>query len=420
MSSPKASKPKASKPSSPKSAGPKAPKILQVPTIVDALPDGLVPVQFYFADLKIDIETPWAFLPTPGRDQYLVLEWNVRGARPTDAPPILLPNPMTAADFPYRVTIPQAFMLNSAVVDIRYRVHNGTPNSPSDDSSDIVTITIDRDAPGSGALLPPAIFPVDPITEAYLNANPQVPMEIPGNYLDRKVGDQILLYFSDMDLLPTGMPTLVSLPLTSANGRIFVDVPNEVFRRFPGALWLFCFYRLRDRAGNVNPQFSQVARVRLQIDILEPIYNRPSFPQSNAHPNKYLTCSTQPPIWFGVEVFIPPSTDIRHGDLVTLRFQGYRQYPDVDPDPSIVETLIHYWDGVADAAGYAFWIRDVERLIRPLKENAGGEASYFVSRAGVDIGRSTSRFVQFDRVVPTSPAPPDPIYCWIDGNGPED
>lgn len=399
--------------------GPGGTLAITAPNVIDALPDGLVPAQFYFSDLRIEIPSPWAFLPTPGRNQYLVLEWNVRGARPAEAPPILLPNPMTPADFPFLVHIPQAFMLNSAIVDLRFRIHNGTPDSPSFDESEVVTIRIDRDAPGGGALLPPAIFPIDPLTEAYLIANPLVPMEIPGGYLGREVGDQVLMYFSDMNILPTGAPTLVSPPLASATGRLFVEVPSDVFRSFPGALWIFCFYRLKDQAGNVNPLFSQVARARLQADLPPARYPRPTFPQSESHPNRYMTCSTQPPIWFGVEVFIAPHADIHDGDLITLRFQGYGLYPDVNPDPNIVETLTHYWNGVADATGYAFWILDVERLIRPLKNNAGGGASYTVSRGGVIIGRSSSRYVPFDRVVPTSPPPPNPIYCWTDGNGPE-
>jgi hypothetical protein len=398
-------------------SGPGGVLLLDAPEVVEALPDGLVPARFYFADLEVDIPTPWAFLPSPGRDQYLVFEWNVRGARPVDAPPILLPNPMTPADFPYRAQIPQAFLLSSAIVDLKYRVHNLTPISPSFDDSDVRTIRIDRDAPGGGALLPPAIFPVDPITEAYLIANPQVAMEIPDGYLGREGGDKILLYFSDLNLLPTGAPTLVSLPLASASGRIFVDVPSDVFRLYPGALFLFCFYRLEDRAGNVNPLFSQVARVGLQTSLPPVTYPRPSYPQAATNARGVMTCDNRPPIWQGVEVFVAAHADIRDGDLVTMRFQGYGQSPDVNPDPSLVETLTHFWDGVADASGYSFWIRDVERVIRPLKNNAGGGATYMVSRAGVDIGLSATRYVQFDREVNSSQ--PDPIYCWIDGNGPE-
>ncbi|MBA1292854.1 hypothetical protein G7025_05740 [Pseudomonas lurida] len=409
----------AGQPSANGPSGPGGVLVLAEPRVVDALPDGLIPAEFYFNDLCILLETPWAVLPGPGRFQYVIFEWNVRGARPVDTPPFELRGLLTDADFPIALTIPRDFLLSSAVIDLRYRVHNTRPDSPSMDTSETVTIRIDRDAPGAGELLAPAIFPIDPITQAYLDANLMVPMEIPNGYRGREVGDKVLMYFSDMNLLPTGLPTLTSPPLTADSGRIFVDVPREVFRRYPGARWLFCFYRLQDRAGNVNPAFSLVARVGLQTDLPPIMYTRPSFPQAEAHENGYLTCTTQPPIWFGVEVYIPPDANILHGDLITLRFQGYGQYPDVNPDPNIVETLEHYWDGIADASGYNFWIRDVERLIRPLKENAGGEASYLVTRAGTDVGRSASRFVQFDRVVPVSPAPPDPIYCWIDGNGPE-
>lgn len=392
--------------------------VLEAPTVVDALPDGLIPARFNFTDLRISLDTPWAVLPGPGRVQYVIFEWHVQGARSVDTPPYELRGPLTDDDFPIDdITIPRAFLLSSAIVDLRYRIHNTRPDSPSVDTSSPVTIRIDRDAPGVGALLAPAIFPIDPITQPYLDANPMVPMEIPEGYLGREVGDKVLMYFSDMNMLPTGLPTLVSPPLTSDSGRILVDVPREVFRTYPGALWLFCFYRLEDRAGNVNPTFSLLARVGLATDLPPIEFTRPEFPQALLHPNRFMTCSTQPPIWFGVEVAIPADPNIQHGDLVTLRFQGYGQYPDVNPDPNIVETLEHYWDAVADATGYNFWIRDVERVIRPLKKNAGGEASYLVTRAGTIMGRSVSRYVQFDRVVLNSG--PDPLYCWLGGNGPE-
>ena len=393
--------------------------VLEAPTVFDVLPDGLLPARFNFTDLRILLEIPWAVLPGPGRFQYVIFEWHVRGARSVDTPPFELRGPLTDADFPLPMTIPQAFLLSSAIVDLRYRIHNTRPDSPSVDTSSPVTIRIDRDAPGVGSLLAPAIFPIDPITQPYLDANPMVRMEIPEGYLGREVGDKVLMYFSDMNMLPTGLPTWVSPPLTSDSGRIFVDVPNDVFRAYPGALWLFCFYRLEDRAGNVNPTFSLLARVGLATDLPPIQFTRPEFPQALLHPNRYLTCSTQPPIWYGVEVAIPADPNIQHGDLITLRFQGYGQYPDVDPDPNVVETLEHYWDAVADASGYNFWIRDVERVIRPLKINAGGEAHYLVTRNRTPIGRSASRYVQFDRVVPTSPLPPNPVYCWEGGNGPE-
>lgn len=402
------------------SSSPVGTLVLDAPKVLDALPDGLLPAEFNFKDLRLSVEKPWAVLPVAGRVQYLIFTWHPRGGNSADTPHVELRGPLTDADFPLnQLTIPNEFLLSSAVVDISYRIHNTRPDSPSADTSASVTIRIDRDAPGGGALLLPAIFPTNPITQAYLNLNAQVPMGIPPGYLDREIGDQVLMYFSDKNALPTGMPTLVSPPLTGATGPITVAVPREVFRSYPGALWIFCFYRLRDRGGNVNPLFSQVAQARLEIDLPVVRYPRPRFTQSESHPYFFMTCSTQPPIWFWVEVLVEPHADIHHGDLITMRFQGYGGFPDVNPDPNIVETLQHYWDEDKDASGHVFRITDVERLIRPLKKEAGGEASYMVTRAGSVIGRSSSRFVPFDRVVSSTSPPPETLYCWIDGNGPE-
>ncbi|OWP71725.1 hypothetical protein CEC48_11655 [Pseudomonas sp. K2I15] len=524
-----------------------------------------------------------------------------------------------------------------------------------------MTITIDHDAPGRSRELDPAIFPVDPITEGYLGANPLVPIEIPDTYFDRKVGDEVLIYLSAINSLPTGAPTLISSPLPTDSGPIFVDVPRDFFRRFPGARRLYCFYRLRDRAANLNLAFSRVAEVELLLNtppsdlpqpqvpaydadllidradarrivsvrvpsdylgwnpgdqcyvewdgiLLPPVevistpfsvpvswpvliangadlrrlvdvgvryfirragdtvgpgvvspwtlvtvdmtiagrdhadapallnrtlalvnvfgsvsntanyldfrdsigsvrvtfplfdnpqlgevadlywpsrpgpvatytvkpfdiggatvtfdnevdwqvivdggtnartlvhyrtsnfvneqlspdqvvsvnvappvsYPRPSFPQSTAATNFILTCATQPPIWDGVQVLIGPDSRIQHGDLVRLTWQGYRQSPDVDPIPETLETFDHTWDEVADAAGYTFLVLPYELLIKPLKDNAGAEATYTVFRGGIPTGTSSSRFVQLDRVVNSSP--PNPTYCGPGGNGPE-
>jgi hypothetical protein len=395
------------------------------PRVVHALSDGLVPAQYYFADLECEIVMPWTFLPGAGETHYVVPVWDDHIAPPVDVLPALaLDGPLTPGDFPIQFAIPQSFLLNSANVDLYFRVHLDSPTSPNFDTSEPTLLRIDRDAPGGPGPLPPAIYPVDPITDPYLGVTPLVPMQIPGGYFGREIGDQVLMYFSDMNTLPTGAPTVVSAPLVSATGQIFVDVPNTVFQNFPGADFIFCFYRLRDRAGNLNPDFSLVAQAALQVGLPAPTYLRPRFPQADsepiANPNRYMTCACTPRIWFGVEIRIDPNTGpgpgIQHGELVVMHFQGYRQAPDVDPLPDIVDTQSHVWDSVADALGYSFWILDVERLIRPLREHAGGKASYRVYSGGVLQGRSGARFAHFDRVVPSKPPT---LYCWVHGNAPE-
>ncbi|MEJ5281958.1 hypothetical protein WH299_22110 [Pseudomonas sp. MYb541] len=426
MSKPKSIKSKPKKSQAGKvAAGSEAVLAFDGPRVIRAQPDGLVPAQYYFNNLECEIVTPWTFLPEAGETHYVVPMWDDHSAAPVEVLPALrLDGPLTPEDFPYPFEIPQAFLLRSAIVDLRFRVYLDPPPSQNYDTSEPTLLRIDRDAPGVGGPLPPAIFPVDPITDAYLGMTPLVPMEVPGGYLGREIGDEILMYFSDMNTLPTGAPAVVSPPLTSATGQIFVNVPNTVFQNFPGAAFVFCFYRLRDRAGNLNPEFSLVAQAALEVGLPAPTYMRPRFPQADSepivNPNRYMTCACTPKIWFGVEIRIDPNTGpgagIQHGDLVVMHFQGYGQALDVNPLPDIVDTQSHIWDGVADALGYSFWILDVERLIRPLKDRAGGEANYRVYRGGRLNGRSASRFARFDRVV--SSAPPT-RYCWIDGNAPE-
>lgn len=431
MNKPKAikSKPVKSKPKKSQAgkvaAGSGAVLAFDGPRVVRALSDGLVPAQYYFNNLECEIVMPWTFLPGVGETHYVIPVWDDHSGAPVDVLPALpLIGPLTPGDFPFPFEIPQSYLLNSAIVDLYFRVHLDSPTSPNFDTSDATLLRIDRIAPGAGGPLPPAIYPIDPITDLYLGMTPLVPMEVPGGYLGREVGDEILMYFSDTNTLPTGAPTVISPPLVSATGSIIVQVPNTVFQNFPGAAFIFCFYRLRDRAGNLNPEFSLVAQAALEVGLPVPTYPRPRFPQTEsepiANPNRYMTCACTPRIWFGVEIRIEPSTGpgsgIQHGDLVVMRFQGYRQAPDVDPLPDIADTQSHIWDSVADALGYSYWILDVERLIRPLKERAGGEASYRVYRGGAMIGRSASRFARFDRVVPSTPPT---RYCWIHGNAPE-
>lgn len=388
--------------------------VLDAPEVLRLLPGNVLEARYNDSPLEVLIQTAWPVRP-PGIRQYIVFVWHEVGASPVDVTESIV-EVLDTTSFPVDTTIPASYLQNSAVVRLSFRVHNLDPSNPTSEPSREITFTIDRDFPGIG-LLEPAIYPVDPITHNYLITNPFVLMGIPETYAGRAAQDRALLYFSDMNVLPTGAPTLISPPILNTTGPIGVLVPATVFRSFPGALQIFCFYRLQDYAGNLNPQFSQVAVATLDLTGPPEIFNRPRFPQAEPHPGYYITCSTSPPMWLGVEVCVDPEPGILDGDLVTMRFQGFAQAPDQAPIADTALTLTHIWDAVADAEGFSFQILDVERVIRPLKERAAGRACFVVSRMGVTLGISAFRFVRFDRVVITSEPPT--LYCWVTGNAPE-
>ncbi|MGY2374913.1 hypothetical protein ACW9IB_10430 [Pseudomonas sp. SDO524_S393] len=388
--------------------------VLDAPDVIRLLPGNVLPALYNDTDLEVEIEIPWPIRP-PGMRQYVVFVWHVVGANPIDVPESTI-EVLDTTPFPLYATIPASYLLSSAVVELSFRVHNLDPSNPTFEPSESITFTIDREFPGVG-LLAPAIYPADPITDAYLISNPFVPMQIPEAYSGRAANDRVLLYFSDMDTLPTGAPTLISPPIANATGPISVLVPADVFRSFPGALLIFCFYRLQDYAGNLNPQFSQVAQATLQLTGPPILFARPRFPQAETHHAYYITCTSQPPMWTRVQVLIDADPAFAHGDLLTMRFQGYARAPDQNPISDTALTLTHFWDAVADAGGYTFDILDVERVIRPLKDTAGGRACFVVSRGEIVVGISAFRYTRFDRVVITTDPPT--LYCWIDGDAPE-
>ncbi|WP_411706361.1 hypothetical protein [Edaphovirga cremea] len=388
--------------------------ILDAPEVIRLLPGNVLPALYNNTDLEVRINSEWPIRP-PGMRQFVVFVWRVVDESPIEVTESII-EVLDTTPFPIDAFIPASYLLSSAVVELSFHVHNLSPDNPTFEPSESVTFTIDRDFPGSG-LLQPAIYPADPITSPYLISNPFVQMNIPETYSGRAANDQVLLYFSGINVPPTGPPTLISPPISSATGLINVLVPADVFRSFPGALLIFCFYRLRDYVGNLNPQFSQVAQATLDLAGPPVRFVRPRFPQAELHSAYYITCSSNPPMWTSVEVRIDPDPAFSHGDLLTMRFQGYASAPDQNPIADTALTLTHFWDAVADAAGYSFKILDVERVIRPLKDTAGGRACFVVSRGATTLGISAFRYARFDRVVITTQPPT--LYCWIGGNAPE-
>ncbi|WP_248083749.1 hypothetical protein [Pseudomonas sp. EYE_354] len=162
--------------------------------------------------------------------------------------------------------------------------------------------------------------------------------------------------------------------------------------------------------NGVNQQLSPDQTVF--INLVPPIkYAAPSFPQSLQHPNKYLTCYTQPPIWLGISVLVAPAPNVlMPGDVVILTWQGFLNYPDRNPLPATNETFEYTW--AENQTTHEFTVQPYETLIRPLSDYAGGSARYSVFRNNILLGASRVAYVPIDRKHATG------NYCGPNGIGP--
>ncbi|WDU65296.1 hypothetical protein LRS56_13085 [Pseudomonas poae] len=238
--------------------------VLAAPEVPDA-PEGFIPVRFQFEDLPVLLNDPWPFLAPDGESDYVTFIWHVEGSVPFDLEPIELPGPLTVGSFPIRVVIPQGYFQNNAIVNISYRINNVDPNSTVYESSFATRIVIDRTPPGGGLDLGPARFLIDPITEADLNNNATIGVEVLGDYLNRRPQDTVLCYLSSSPSLPV-RPAIYEQTFVGVTGPMIVQIPVAEIRRFAGAPRLYFFYKLRDRSGNPTPQYSAIASAALVLN----------------------------------------------------------------------------------------------------------------------------------------------------------
>lgn len=241
------------------------PRTLEKLSIEYALSDGVIPIKYLFDDLRVKLTEPWTELAGENESDFLIPTYHARGSVPIELEPIELRGPITARQFPIEIKIPQAYFLNSAVVDLSYRVHNLFPDTEVFETSFVTTIIIDRVAPGGGEVLKAARFLLDPITEFDLDNSTSIDVEVPGDYLDRKAGDTVLGYLNTHGTQPTG-PAFPMQSFAATSGPMLVNIPVAEIRKFAGAAVLYFFYRLRDRAGNLSAQYSLVASTRLILN----------------------------------------------------------------------------------------------------------------------------------------------------------
>lgn len=126
---------------------------------------------------------------------------------------------------------------------------------------------------------------------------------------------------------------------------------------------------------------------------------KPDCPDKNVH--GYLNCDTDPPLWEGVRVSVPPLSGFKAGDRVELLWRGY---------PSLNGSNVEYVrarkksirfplseNDIKD--GYSLVIEPYDVHIKPMVKNSSALVQYRVFRGRRLIGVSKIRVVKIDRII---------------------
>lgn len=249
------------------------------PVVVERLPSGVIPTRFANDNLEVLIPGPWIELTRPGAIDYIVFVLHVVGLQlPVYVTPMPVVGELFPRSFPLQKFLPKELLLNDAVIDLSYRIHNDQPDAPVANFSSAVRIIIDRSAPGKGEVLKAPVFSNTIITTPDLDNNLTLDVVVPGDYNVRGALDEVFLWFMDSNSVPAGLPIHVE-KVVAVTGAIILKVLVAEFRKFSGAQRLYAVYRVKDEAGNIS-QLSLPGSVLLSLTPLPgnlPVPTVPAF-----------------------------------------------------------------------------------------------------------------------------------------------
>ena len=132
------------------------------------------------------------------------------------------------------------------------------------------------------------------------------------------------------------------------------------------------------------------------------------FPAANLH--GYLNCTTQPPIWLGVEVKVPPLPSFcRPDDICAVEWVGYQSLngsgPPINTTYKRIDTRL---TALEISNGFSVTIEPFRPHVEPMINNASAVANYTLYRGTRKIGASVRRAVKIDRVIPGESQPCGP------------
>ena len=125
----------------------------------------------------------------------------------------------------------------------------------------------------------------------------------------------------------------------------------------------------------------------------------------------YLNCESEPPIWSGVEVKVPPLPSFcKVGDVCRVEWVGYLS-PNGSGD-AITDTYKRIdkmlLSDLEIEKGFSVTIEPFIPHLEPMKNKASAIANYSIYRGAKLLGTSTEGMVRIDRVIPGEPLPCGP------------
>ncbi|MCG6574459.1 hypothetical protein EGM97_07045 [Pseudomonas sp. AF32] len=165
-------------------------------------------------------------------------------------------------------------------------------------------------------------------------------------------------------------------------------------------------YTTRNYLGNPHPSFPRTLTIDhtpIPLDLTEV-----EFPAANLF--GYLNCATQPPIWQGVEVKVPPLPGFcRPGDTCAVEWIGYQSLngsgPPIAATYKRVDTLL---TALEITHGFSVTIEPFRPHLEPMIDKASALANYTLYRGSRRIGASVKRAVKIDRMIPGESQPCGP------------
>jgi len=321
--------------------------------------------------------------------------------------------PAVLAVFPISVEVPWAVLTANGMgprdVVVNYEVVRGAWSQ----TSASVTLHVDfsvagQDHPDAPALLNPLLALSEIRGQSDL-PNELIPTDRNAPVIPRVIlyqnpvaGEQLELYWGSW---PTPAAVYTVQPGDVAGTAIeFSAVPWSVIDTDPNNAALPVYYTT---SNGVNLQQSRVTTVKVRVVTIDDL-PEPDFPDADKW--GYINCDDNP--WDGIKhniTFI--NNRFAEGDVITLYWQGYRNFNDTDPIPETYGEFKYEVNDTDIGNGFAvITVLPYRPYIEPILEGAGG-AFYTLTKLDGQFGTSPTGIVKITRVRPGSP-PCGPPVGW--------